>query len=620
VNKAGGHFAHDMPFGAALLPDGGAKFRLWAPGQTTLRLLLEEDALAPVTMQRDADGWFQAVVREAEAGMHYRFLLEDGMRIPDPASRFQPQDVHGPSRIIDPRAYRWQHADWRGRPWEEAVVYESHVGCFSPTGDFDGARRKLDHLAGLGVTAFELMPVGDFEGRRNWGYDGVLPFAPDASYGAPEELKRLMDEAHGRGLMVFLDVVYNHFGPSGNYLHLYAPTFFTGRHRTQWGAGLNFDGPQNRTVRDFFIHNALYWIEEYRIDGLRLDAVHAIADDSAPGFLEDLAAAVHACVGAARHVHLVLENDHNEAAWLARRERGRPRAYTAQWNDDFHHAAHVAATGEAQGYYRDYADDPLGRLGRALSEGFIYQGEASRHRDGAARGTPSAHLPPTAFVDFLQNHDQIGNRARGERLRALAVDAAVDALGVLLLLSPQVPLLFMGEEWGTHRPFRFFCDFHGELAAAVREGRRREFSHFPEFHDPASWSRVPDPNALTTFEDSRLDWGELHEEPYRGRLDRFRALLALRHREIVPRLSGIGGGSGAYETAAGQALRVTWRLDDGSRLQVAANLADQPVADLAWAAHGRCLYAHPEDHPVGTRIAALRPWSVLWHLLPPTAK
>ncbi len=446
----------------------------------------------------------------------------------------------------------------------------------------------------------------------------MLLFAPHRSYGAPDDLKRLIDEAHERGLMVFLDVVYNHFGPSGNYLHLYAPQFFTDRHHTPWGAGINFDGPESRPVRDFFIHSALYWLEEYRFDGLRLDAVHAIADDRRPDILTELGETVRARMEPGRHVHLVLENDPNTSSRLRRDRRARARGYDAQWNDDMHHAAHVLLTGEARGYYADYTDDPAAKLARALAEGFAYQGEKSRHRGGAPRGESSTALPTVAFVDFLQNHDQIGNRAFGERLTSLVPEQAVMAVTALLLLSPHIPLLFMGEEWGARTPFQFFCDFHGDLAAAVREGRRREFARFPEFRDPATRDRIPDPNSLATCERSRLDWRELDRDTARRRLERVRSLLAVRAREIVPRLGDGTGEAARYEVRDGRAFRVTWCLDDGAELSVVANLSERPIGGLDWAVRGRGIWSEPAGLAIGRTLEKLPPWSVAWILAPPS--
>ena len=604
-------FAHEMPFGTTVLPDGGVRFRLWAPAQKRVGLVLGEAGVA-LPMRHGASGWFEHTAPEATPGTPYRFELADGMRVPDPASRAQWRDVHGPSLVVAPLSYTWKHPEWLGRPWPQTVLYEAHLGCFTPEGSFDGARRKLDHLASLGVTALELMPIAAFEGERGWGYDGVLLFAPHRSYGSPQDLKRLIDEAHERNLMVFLDVVYNHFGPSGNYLHLYAPQFFTERRHTPWGAAINFDGPDGEMVRDFFIHNALFWLEEYRFDGLRLDAVHAIGDDRRPDILTELAETVRARLEPDRHVHLVLENDANASRRL--RQSPNTPGYDAQWNDDVHHAAHVTLTGEGHGYYADYVDDPVGRLTRALAEGFAYQGEASRHRNRAPRGEPCANLPTVAFVDFLQNHDQIGNRAFGERLTSLASNEAIEAVTLLLLLAPHIPMLFMGEEWGSRMPFHFFCDFHGDLAASVRDGRRREFAKFPLFRDAAARERIPDPNARTTFEASRLGWHELARDTAVRRLERVKSLLAIREREIVPRIGGCTGETARYEVLNRRALHIAWRLDDGARLSVMANLSERPVANPGWPLDGRAIAAQPAALAGDARIDPLPPWSVVWTL------
>jgi len=552
-----------MPFGAAPRGDGQFAFRLWAPGEARVMLEVGE-ALAP--MARTADGWHEAVL-EASAGARYRYRLADDVVVPDPASRFNPDDVHGASQLVDPREYLWRESGWRGRPWEEAVVYELHVGTFTPQGTFAAARERLAELAALGITAIELMPVADFPGARNWGYDGVLPYAPDASYGTPNELKALIDAAHGHGLMVLLDVVYNHFGPDGNYLHAYCPQFFNARRRTPWGAAINFDGPMSRTVRDFFVHNALYWVEEYALDGLRLDAVHAIRDDTDPHIVCEIAQCLRAGPGRERHVHLVLENDANQAHFLG------PCA-TAQWNDDLHHAAHVLATGETDGYYADYAERPLERFGRALAEGFVYQGEPSPFRDGAPRGEPSAQLPSPAFVSFLQTHDQVGNRALGERLHALADPARERALLACLLLSPHVPMLFMGEEFAAATPFLYFCDFGPELAQAVARGRREEFARFAAFAEPKARAALPDPGSPDTFARSKLDWPCRSRAPHRERLELVRALLRLRRERIVPRLAGMRRG-GRYAVREGR-LRVSWTLGEGSTLHLATDAGAGP--------------------------------------------
>lgn len=521
-------------------------FRLWAPAQRAVMLeIMDRDPIAMAS----ADGWFQVDV-DAPPGTGYRFLLDDGSAVPDPASRAQQGGVHGWSIITSPD-HEWQVPDWRGRPWEEAVIQEVHVGTY---GGFDALAADLPRIADLGITAIELMPVNAFGGTRNWGYDGVLPFAPAESYGSPADLRRLVDAAHGCGLMILLDVVYNHFGPDGNYLARYAPDFFHADAMTPWGGAVAVDHP---AVAAYFLENALMWLEEYRFDGLRFDAVHAIGN---PAFLDDLARGIRARIGPDRHIHLILENEHNDPDRLA------PSLYDAQWNDDFHNALHVLLTGESSAYYADFAEQPTERLARCLSEGFVYQGEPSPNQHGKPRGQPSAHLSPTAFVAFLQNHDQIGNRALGERLTLLTDTARLRAATALLLLGPQIPLLFMGDEWGSHTPFLFFTDFHDELADAVREGRRREFAGFDAFQDAASRERIPDPNDAATFAASRpapgpdaADW-----------LSLYRSLLTLRANHIAPRLRGAMA-SGATVLGDG-AVTATWRMGDGSKLTLAINL------------------------------------------------
>ncbi len=598
-----------MPHGAELQSGGGVIFRLWAPGCPQIGLELQPPgAPAPATsvpMGAREGGWHELHVAAAGAGTRYRFVLPDGLRVPDPASRFQPEDVHGPSEVIDPAGYVW-NTPWAGRPWHEAVVYELHVGAFTTTGTFRAAIARLDHLAALGVTAIEIMPVADFPGGRNWGYDGVLPYAPDSSYGRPEDFKALVDAAHARGIMVLLDVVYNHFGPDGNYLPVYAPAFFTDRHKTPWGAAINFDGPHSGPVREFIIHNALYWIEEYGLDGLRLDAVHAILDDGSTHVLDELTERVRAAHG---EVHLVLENEENQSRRLMRDAAARPLDYTAQWNDDVHHVLHVAATGEDKGYYEEYLGDTE-KLGRALAEGFAFQGQMMRFR-GAPRGTASAILPPTAFVAFIQNHDQIGNRAFGERLTAIAPPEAVRAVVALYLLLPQVPMLFMGEEWGAAQPFPFFCDFHGELAEAVRKGRRLEFAKFPEFRDEAMRARIPDPQAVSTFASAKLAWADLQKPEHAAWHRHYRSLLALRREVLVPLLPLIGAHAGRFDVVGLAAVAVRWRLEGGAELRLAANLSGEGVPGPA-AGADRTLWQEGKPHESGV----WQPWSVRWSYAP----
>ncbi|MGA7965507.1 MAG: malto-oligosyltrehalose trehalohydrolase [Gammaproteobacteria bacterium] len=569
--------------GAEVLSDG-VRFRLYAPALKSAAVTLDDGRCMPMT---SADGgFFELHVEGLGAGALYRYEIAPGEHVPDPASRFQPHDVSGPSEAIDPSAYDWGDDDWRGRPWSEAVVYELHVGCFGESSDFKGVERHLDHLERLGITAIELMPIADFEGMRNWGYDGVLPYAPDHSYGRPETLKKLVDACHQRGFMVLLDVVYNHFGPSGNYLARYAPDFFHPERHTPWGAALAFDNP---VLRRFFIDNALYWIGEYRFDGLRLDAVHAI--EEAPGgrhFLDELAVRVREATPD-REVHLVLENDRNEAHWLPRTMY--PHRYSVQWNDDFHHAAHAFITGERDGYYVDYAETAVRHLARALAEGFSYQGERSVFRDGRVRGEPSAAVWPAAFENFLQNHDQIGNRAFGERITHLVPTGRLRVLYALLFLSPAVPLVFMGEEWAASTPFLYFCDFHGELGDAVQAGRRREFNRFAKFNDETVRRDIPDPLAPDTFYRSRLDWGEVGEPVHAEWQDFVSGLIACRQRELVPRLEGIA--SGTWRVLGETAFAVEWPLADGTRWCIEANPGDAAVR--AQAPRGRRVYTQAAE-------------------------
>ncbi|UGB39630.1 malto-oligosyltrehalose trehalohydrolase [Frateuria soli] len=558
-----GRFRHAMPYGAELQGDRRTRFRLWAPDAAQVRLELEPGGSQP--MRALDDGWHECI-REAPAGTRYRFQVGGGRRVADPASRLQEAgDVHGASVVVDPGAYAWQHAGWRGRPWHEAVVYELHVGA---CGGFSGVHAMLPRLHALGVTAIELMPIAQFPGQRNWGYDGVLPFAPAAAYGTPDELKALVDAAHGLGLSMILDVVYNHFGPDGNDLGAYASPFFhTGSPSTPWGTAIDVALPP---VGDFFVHNALYWLQEYRFDGLRLDAVHALHN---PSWLLSLAARVHAVAGE-RHLHLVLENEANQAQLLG------PGRFDAQWNDDFHNAIHVLLTGERAGYYGAYADGPIDKLARCLGEGFAWQGEPMR---GRPRGEPSGHLHPLCFVDFLQNHDQVGNRALGERLDVLVEPKLIEAALALLLLTPSVPMLFMGEEWGSRRPFLYFTDHQTEeLRTAVREGRRKEFADF-ESHGKGD---VPDPNAPATFERSALDPAEAGSAEGLARLTLVRLLLAQRRQHLVRRL-GKARSLGA-RPIGDRALHAHWQLGD-LRLHVYCNLGERasavdakPTPDARW--------------------------------------
>jgi len=579
------HRVHRMPFGAELLCGGGTRFRLWAPSVERVELHLPDASTSSRrSMRPGAEGWHELIVPDAGPGSRYQFLIprrgprSQGVHclaVPDPASRSNPSGVHEASIVIDPHSYAWREASWRGRPWEEAVVYELHVGTFTEEGSFAAVRPRLAELASLGVTALELMPVAAFAGERNWGYDGVLPFAPAACYGSSDELKALIDAAHSLGLMMLLDVVYNHFGPEGNYLHAYCTEFFDSERHTPWGVAINLDGEWSRTVRDFFVHNALYWVEEYCFDGLRLDAVHALHDTTSPDLVSEIATALHEGPGALRHVHLVLENDRNDAHYLARDPRGQPIRATAQWNDDVHHALHVLISGENDGHYADYAAAPLAALGRSLAQGFAYQGEFSPFR-AKPRGEASGHLPPSACIAFLQNHDVIGNRAFGDRVQAIADERTLTAAYALLLLTPQVPMLFMGEEFAASTPFLFFCDFRPELAGAVARGRLQEFKRFAGFADEAAVARIPDLNDPATFAASKLRWQERERSPHRRRLALVRELLALRRSRLGPHLPHIAQGGGFR--IEGPLLHLEWTLGEAGRWLVLAHFGASEIA------------------------------------------
>jgi malto-oligosyltrehalose trehalohydrolase len=578
-------------FGPRLDQDG-VTFRLWAPAARTVDLVCGET----LTMRKGEAGWFELAVPRVRPGLRYGFRIDGELDVADPASAFQPDDVSGQSQVVD-HGYEWEATEWRGRPWHETVILETHVGTFTPAGTFRAMIDKLDHLVATGITAIELMPIADFSGRRNWGYDGVLLYAPDSTYGTPDDLKALVDAAHQRGLMVFLDVVYNHFGPEGNYLGRYAPSFFSTAAHTPWGAAVDYGVAE---VRAFAIENAVHWLDRYRFDGLRLDAVHAISLPGEPHILTDLSRAVgELAERSGRLIHLVLENDDN-SAWLLDPPADLPRGkYRAQWNDDYHHAWHTFLTGEARGYYKDYRGDEARHLPRMLASGFAYQGETSRHRDGRLRGEASEHLPPTAFVSFLQNHDQIGNRARGERLEVLAAPEPIEAALAVMLLAPFPPLMFQGEEWGSTQAFPFFCDFFGDLAEAVRRGRKAEFAE--DYAHQVNDGAIPDPLAEETFRDAVLDWSARERSPHKDRLELVRRLLAVRRAEVVPRLAGVTGG-GARSAMADGILTASWSLAGGTQ-HLMANLSDAPKP-------GRALLGRPIWGPQLRDQA--QPWSVHW--------
>jgi len=553
----------------------GVVFNLWAPSAQAVELL--EQGQQPRPMPKDADGWYQILSETAKVGTRYQFRVNGDLVVPDPASRFHPDDVGNPSEVVDTAALR-DPALYVGRPWPEAVIYELHVGTFSPEGTYAGVEKKLSYLNELGITAIELMPLNDVPGRRNWGYDGVLLNAPNAQYGRPEDLKRLLRAAHEQNIMVYLDVVYNHFGPQLNYLHSYAAPFFTDRHSTGWGPAVNLEGEQGAFVREFLIDNALMWIRDYGFDGLRFDAVHALKDDSEQHFLNELAETIRMrLVG--RHVHLMLENEANQPQLLERRGKRVP-LYNAQWGDDFHNALHVLLTGEKEGYYRAFADRPLDHLARSLTEGFAYQGEVFPLHE-KPRGAKSAHLPPEATVFFAQNHDQVGNRALGDRLSTLLNTEKLRQTMALVLLNPHIPMLFMGEEAAAETPFLFFCDWQDEIAELTRDGRRREFAAFSAFSTPEMRDKIPDPTEEQTFLASKLNWDVIEHAP---RSREFRALtrelLTLRHRHVVPLIKE--GFTRAKAELLGRGrmkkgLNVIWHTEEDDSLQIVASFAESSL-------------------------------------------
>ncbi|MDQ3702362.1 MAG: malto-oligosyltrehalose trehalohydrolase, partial [Chloroflexota bacterium] len=511
--------------GAVPLADGSTRFTVWAPKARLVELALERDGKTELhPLAAGSGGVHGATVRRVPAGSDYSYRLDGGPDRPDPVSRWRPRGVHGPTRIVDPAAFQWSDAGWRGVETSDLAIYELHVGTFTPAGTFDGVIERLPALRELGVTAVEIMPVAEFPGGRNWGYDGVSLYAVKSTYGGPNGLKRLADAAHRAGLAVLLDVVYNHLGPEGNYLGEFGP-YFSDRYRTAWGEGFNLDGPDSDEVRRYLVDNAVYWVTEYHLDGLRLDAADRIVDLSPVHLAEEIGEAVHAQGEAlSRRALVIAEIDANDPRWVRGREVG-GYGLDAHWSDDFHHAVHAALTGERTGYYADF--DHPGAVAKALGERYVNDGRYSPHRR-RRHGRPAVDVPADRFVVCIQNHDQTGNRARGERLAALVPPEALRLAAAILLLSPYVPLLFMGEEYGETNPFLYFVS-HGDpaLAEAVRQGRRREFETFA--------GDVPDPQAEATFEASRPGW-ERAEAPAGVRLRAlYRDLLRLRRSEAALR-------------------------------------------------------------------------------------
>ena len=516
-----------MIFGANIKPNG-VEYRAWAPDheQVAVEIRPGSNGSSPrkLTMKRDSAGRHVGFDPDGQSGDRYQFLLPDGKSLADPGSRAQVESVHDFSLVIDPGHYRWSDANWQRPPFRDLVIYELHIGTFTPAGTFRAAIEKLAHLRDLHVNAIEIMPIGDFPGRWNWGYDGVLIYAPSRVYGTPDDLRALVDTAHQHGIAVILDVVYNHLGPDGNYLGCFSKSFFTDKHHTPWGAAFNLDGDDCAPTREFFIRNPIYWMEEFHIDGFRLDATHEIPDNSSRHIFTEITAAIHARGG-----YAIAEDCRNEARMITDESAG-GYGFDAVWADDFHHVIRVALTGIRESYYEDFAGT-LEELIEVLQHGWLYRGRHSRALK-AKRGTECRHLRPSRFIFCLSNHDQTGNRAFGERLHQVVSAEVYRALSMLLCLSPYTPMLFMGQEWATTSPFLYFCDHNEQLGPLITEGRRREFSGFSGYKDHESLERIPDPQAEETFQKSKLRWEELAQPRHAETIALYSECLKLR-RDII---------------------------------------------------------------------------------------
>ncbi|EXI66048.1 MAG: Glycogen debranching enzyme [Candidatus Accumulibacter adjunctus] len=585
-----------MPFGAQVLEGGRVRFRLWAPAAEGVELLLQKPAAGTIARQMESReaGWYELSSDEATVDDRYRYRIDGSCEVPDPASRCNPDGVHGASQVIEPGLFAWTDGNWRGRPWEEAIIYQLHVGAFTAQGSFAAVRERLDHLVELGVTAIQLLPVGAFAGAHGWGHDGVLPFAPAASYGHPDELKELVQTAHHKGLMVLLDLACEHFGPEGNYLSVYAPEFFAPG--TAGLAGTSIDGTL-AVAGEFLIHNALYWLEEFHLDGLRLNAALLQEGTGESDLLMALADAVREGPGKHRHCHLLLGHDQRAARYLHWPDHSTPRRYAAVWNDAAQQAMQDVLTGAAAGAVGTAR--PLDQLGACLSRGFADAGVD--------------RLLPTAFVTFLQDHARIGDRALGERLHQLSPARPLGVLTATVLLAPMPPALFMGEEFAAAQPFLYFCDFNPDLVRDIARNRRKSFAHLQGFRTARTRARIPDPTDPATFQRCKLDWNSINRSPHADWLDFHRRLLAVRRREICPRLAGMHEEAVRYGLIAGRGLSIRWTLGDDSVLSLLANYSGVQLDGLQRPA-GSVLWAEPREAEQALTQGRLPPWSLLWFL------
>ncbi len=588
-----------LPQGADFC-DGGVRFRVWAPEHKSVSVRFYDDSgatLRDVVMTKDAAGYHYTVDGEAEAGTLYKYVLGGDSAFPDPASRWQPQGVHGPSMVVDPTGFDWPKKKFRRPDVRDLVIYELHIGTFTEEGTFLGAIERLDELCELGVTALEIMPVAEFPGDRNWGFDGVQLYAPSRAYGHPDDLRALVKAAHEAGLCVMLDVVYNHFGPEGNYLGAYSPNFFNTKHKTPWGAANNFDGKQNGPVRAFFSANPVYWMEEFQIDGFRFDATHAIIDKSPKHILEEMTEAVHARGGFA-----IAEDSTNQAEMITPGKSG-GLGFDGVWADDFHHVVRVSQNGESEGYFGDFAGTNA-ELAKILQNGWLYCGQM-RKTAKKRRGTECSHVPPERFIHCISNHDQVGNRAFGERFSDEISPAGYRATSMLLCLTPYTPLLFMGQEWAAATPFLYFTDHQEELGKLVTEGRRREFSAFVDFQDPTRRDQIPDPQSEDTFLDSKLDWDERERPAHRDVLSLYQECLALRAKHAFFRPTGRDSWRTGELTGGVVAIRYLdpkgdWLLLidlEGGRQAV---LSENPLTELSGRSKWKLVMASNESRFGGT--------------------
>ena len=564
----------DSCFGA-LPVRGGVRFRVWAPSARDLTLVVHDGAAArEYSVPRDDEDVFDLIVDRAAAGNRYSYRINGGDLRPDPASRFQPESVHGPSEIVDPSAFQWADVRWGGRPAADRILYELHIGTFSPEGTFAGATSRLEAVRDVGVTVIEIMPVADFAGARNWGYDGVCLFAPSRAYGRPDDLRRLVDRAHQLGMAVILDVVYNHLGPEGAYLPAFNEQYFTDRHATPWGSCVNLDGPGSAMVRRFIVDNACHWVREYHADGLRLDATHTLIEEDQGAIVREIVTRTRGAT--ARPVFIHAEDHRNLAPMVEDSARG-GWGLEGVWADDFHHIVRVLLAGDSHGYYADFRGTAR-ELASTIQQGWLFTGQQSEH-SGERRGSDASRVPMYRFVVCLQNHDQVGNRALGDRLHESVPPAAWRAASVLLLTVPMTPLLFMGQEWAASSPFQYFTDLEAALGEQVTEGRRREFAAFPEFSDEQARHSIPDPQARSTFQSSRLPWDERADPSHRAVLELYRALIALRldHSTTLGASTSVAGEAVALDDET-----VAMRRADGDQVfWVIARFRSAGVADLS---------------------------------------